>query len=155
VFSEGGESLVWALCGQPHFVGGAASFIDVGEGAGTSRSEVDDSDLVNEGATRFVAVGEMIVGGGGFEVELECFKDDGPACFPKEGFPKEGSGFNIVAESSSTDPNVTESRKKKTRGQISVVVGIVAKLGSNAVLSTRKRRRSRSTWGPAHRVDPE
>ena len=80
MLSEGGESLVWALRGQVHFAGGAAPMIDVGGRAGTSGIEVDDSDFDNEGATGFVAVGGKIVGGGEFEVELECFKDDRPAC---------------------------------------------------------------------------
>lgn len=38
--------------------------VGVDEGAGTSGLDVDDSDLDNEGATGFVAVGEIIVGGG-------------------------------------------------------------------------------------------
>lgn len=38
--------------------------VGVDEGAGASGLEVDDSDLDNEGATSFVAVGEIIVGGG-------------------------------------------------------------------------------------------
>ena len=54
--------------------------VGVDEGAGASGFDMDDSDLDNEGATGFVAVGEIIVGGGGFEVELDCFEDDGPAC---------------------------------------------------------------------------
>ena len=55
--------------------------VGVDEGAGASGLNVDDSDLDNEGATGFVAVGEIIVGGGGFEDELDCFRDDGPACW--------------------------------------------------------------------------
>ena len=54
--------------------------VGVDEGAGISGFDVDDSDLDNEGATGFVAVGDIMVGGGGFEVEFDCFKDDGPAC---------------------------------------------------------------------------
>jgi hypothetical protein len=38
--------------------------VGVDEGAGASGLEVDESDLDNEGATSFVAVGEMIGGGG-------------------------------------------------------------------------------------------
>ena len=53
--------------------------VGVDEGAGASGLDVDESDLDNEGATGFVAVGEIIVGGR-FEVEFDCFKDDGPAC---------------------------------------------------------------------------
>ena len=52
--------------------------VGVDEGAGASGLDMDDSDLDNEGATGLVAVGEII--GGGFEVEFDCFKDDGPAC---------------------------------------------------------------------------
>ena len=63
---------------------------------------------------------------------------------------------DIVAELSSTDPKVTGSRKKeKTRGQMSVVVGTVAKPASNVALSTHKRRRSGSASVPAYGVDPE
>lgn len=54
--------------------------VGVDEGAGGSGLDVDDSDLDNEGTTSLVAVGEIIVGGGGFEAELDCFRDDGPAC---------------------------------------------------------------------------
>lgn len=54
--------------------------VGVDEGAGASGFDVDESDLDNEGATGLVAVGEIIVGGGGFEVELDCLRDDGPAC---------------------------------------------------------------------------
>ena len=50
--------------------------VGVDEGAGASGLDVDESDLDNEGATGFVAVGETMVGGGG----LDCFKEDGPAC---------------------------------------------------------------------------
>ena len=53
--------------------------VGVDEGAGASGFDGNDSDLDNEGATGFVAMGEMMVGGG-FELELDCFKDDGPAC---------------------------------------------------------------------------
>ena len=57
--------------------------LGVGEREGISGFEVDDSDLDNEGATGFVAVGEIVVGGGWLEVKLDCFRDDGPACrFP-------------------------------------------------------------------------
>ena len=35
---------------------------------------------VNEGVAGFVVVGDIMVGGGGFEVEFDCFKDDRPAC---------------------------------------------------------------------------
>jgi hypothetical protein len=54
--------------------------VGVDEGAGASGLDVDESDLDNEGATGCVAVGEIMVGRGGFEVELDCFEDDGPAC---------------------------------------------------------------------------
>jgi hypothetical protein len=54
--------------------------VGVDEGAGASGLDVDDSDLDNEGAIGLVAVGEIIAGWGGFEVEFDCFKDDGPAC---------------------------------------------------------------------------
>ena len=54
--------------------------VGVDEGAGASGLDVDDSDLDIKGATGLVAVGEIIVGVGRFEVELDCFRDDGPAC---------------------------------------------------------------------------
>lgn len=55
--------------------------VGVDEGAGTSGLYVNDSDLDNERAECFVAVGEIIVGGGRFDwVEFDCFRDDGPAC---------------------------------------------------------------------------
>ena len=55
--------------------------VGVDEGAGASGLDVNDSDLDIKGAIGFVAVGEIIVGVvGRFEVELDCFKDDGPAC---------------------------------------------------------------------------
>lgn len=55
--------------------------VGVDEGAGGSGLDVDESDLDNEGATGFVAVGEIIVGGGGIDwVELDCFREDGPGC---------------------------------------------------------------------------
>jgi hypothetical protein len=73
--TEGEEGGFWKSLRMSTLVG-----LGVGEGAGTSGFEVDDSDLDNEGATGFVAVGEIIVGGGGFELELDCFRDDGPAC---------------------------------------------------------------------------
>ena len=38
--------------------------VGVDEGAGASGLDVDESDLDNEGATGFVAVGETMVGGG-------------------------------------------------------------------------------------------
>ena len=55
--------------------------VGVDEGAGASGLDVDESDLDNEGATGFVAVGEIMGGGGGFDwVKLDCFRDEGPAC---------------------------------------------------------------------------
>jgi len=50
------------------------------EGAETSGFEADISDLDNEGTTDFVVVGEIIAEVEGFEVEVDCFKDDGPVC---------------------------------------------------------------------------
>ena len=35
---------------------------------------------VDEGTTGSVEVGEIIIGGGGFELELDCFRDDRPTC---------------------------------------------------------------------------
>lgn len=112
--------------------------VGVDEGAGASSLGVDESDLDNEGATSLVAVGEKIVGGGGFEVELDCeyFRDDETGCwFPKEGVslpPPFTAGTDpndltpsvliggtlagdedIVAELSSIDPKVTESRGER------------------------------------------
>lgn len=74
---EGEEAGFWKSLRMSTLVGFG---VGVDEGAGTSGFEVDESDLDSEGATGFVAVGEIIIGGGGFEVELDCFKDDGPAC---------------------------------------------------------------------------
>ena len=74
---DGEEGGFWKSLRMSTFVGFG---VGAGERAGTSGFEVDESDLDNKGATGFVAVGEIIVGGGGFEVELDCFKDDGPAC---------------------------------------------------------------------------
>ena len=51
----------------------------VGERAGTSTLGMDSSISDNAGTTSFVAMGE-IVGGRGFKVELNCSKDEGPAC---------------------------------------------------------------------------
>jgi hypothetical protein len=74
---EGEEPGFWKSLRMSTLVGFG---VGVDEGAGASGLDVEDSDLDNEGATSFVAVGEIIVGGGGFEVELDCFRDDGPAC---------------------------------------------------------------------------
>lgn len=74
---EGEEGAFWKNLRMSTLVGFG---VGVDEGAGASGRDVNDSDLDNEGATGFVAVGDIIVGGGGFEVELDCFKDDGPAC---------------------------------------------------------------------------
>ena len=75
--TEGEEGGFWKSLRMSTLVGFG---VGVDEGAGASGFDVDDSDLDNEGAIGFVAVGEIIVGGGGFEVELECLRDDGPAC---------------------------------------------------------------------------
>jgi len=75
--TEGEEGGPWKSLRMSTLVGLG---VGVDEGAGASGLDVNDSDLDNEGATGFVAVGEIIVGGGWYEVELDCFKDDGPAC---------------------------------------------------------------------------
>lgn len=41
---------------------------------------MDGSDLDDGGTTGFVASEEMIAGGGGLGVGLDCFTDDGPVC---------------------------------------------------------------------------
>jgi hypothetical protein len=73
--TEGEEGGFWKSFRMSTFV---IFGVGVDEGAGASCFDVDDSDLDNEGATSFVAVGEIIVGG--FGDEFDCFKDDGPAC---------------------------------------------------------------------------
>ena len=75
--TEGEEGGFWKSLRMSTLVGLG---VGVDEGAGGSGFDVDDSDLDNEGATSLVAVGEIIVGGEGFEVKLDCFMDDGPAC---------------------------------------------------------------------------
>ena len=74
--TEGEEGGFWKSLRMSTLVGFG---VGVDEGAGASGLDVDDSGLDSEGATGFVAVGEIIVGGGWFE-ELDCLKDDGPAC---------------------------------------------------------------------------
>ena len=117
-----------------------ASFLDfregVGERAGTLALDVDASMLGNEGATGFAAAGDIVWGSGGFEVEPDCLRDDGPTrWFLGEGkgiLPRFSTGLGLndltplvlaketlagdegsIAGSSSIDPEVTESREKQ------------------------------------------
>ena len=129
--------------GGSFWVGFFASFLDfregVGERAGTLALDVDASMLGNEGATGFAAAGDIVGGSGGFEVEPDCLRDDGPArWFLGEGegiLPLFSTGLGLndltpsvlakdtlvgdegsIPGSLSIDPEVTESREKQDVG---------------------------------------